>query len=359
MLDSSDVVFLVSNANFADALSVSSPAAIMNTPILYINSNGTLPKETKEALKELNCSKIFTIGGYSAVHPNAEGNYFKIGITENERLYGSDRYGTSLDVYDRFSHLFESNSASVATGKNFPDALAGAALSAKIGMPLFLVGNNASKDLINIFDQIAPETVYAFGGDDVVPDSIISACLSGNGMTRPTTITTTAAPTTTTTTTTTTAATATTATTTTTTTTASTTTTTAPTTTAAPSASFEKQVLNLVNAERAKEGVAPLSGSNTALNAAASMRAEELTALFDHIRPNGRSCFTALDEYGVSYWTAGENIAIGQMSPAQVMNSWMNSTGHRENILNPNFSHIGIGCVSFDGVYYWVQMFIG
>ena len=131
MLDSSDIVFLVSNANFADALSVSSPAAIMNAPILYINPNGSLPKETKAALKELGCSKIFTIGGYSAVHPDAEGNYFELGITENERLYGPDRYATSLDVYDRFGDLFQSDCAAVATGMNFPDALAGAALSAK------------------------------------------------------------------------------------------------------------------------------------------------------------------------------------------------------------------------------------
>ena len=86
-----------------------------------------------------------------------------------------------------------------------------------------------------------------------------------------------------------------------------------------------------------------------------SSKEEELQELFDHTRPDGSSCFTALDEAGVRYWTAGENIAAGAATPESVMNMWMNSEGHRANILNESFDAIGVGRMG----NYWVQMFVG
>lgn len=117
---------------------------------------------------------------------------------------------------------------------------------------------------------------------------------------------------------------------------------------------FVDAVLRLVNEERAKEGLSPMTTNDT-LNGAAQVRAEELQELFDHTRPDGSSCFTALDEAGVRYWTAGENIAAGAATPESVMNMWMNSEGHRANILNESFDAIGVGRVG----NYWVQMFVG
>lgn len=125
---------------------------------------------------------------------------------------------------------------------------------------------------------------------------------------------------------------------------------------------FADEVVRLTNVEREKAGLSKLSGGYTALNAAATLRAQEIVTLFSHSRPNGTSCFTAMDEQGVSYMVAGENIAAGQSSPAQVMNGWMNSTGHRENILKENVNYIGVGCVYVPNSqygYYWVQMFSG
>ena len=120
---------------------------------------------------------------------------------------------------------------------------------------------------------------------------------------------------------------------------------------------FIKQVVNLVNAERAKEGLAPLT-IDTKVQAAAQVRAMECEQSFSHTRPNGSSFATALKEQNVSYRSAGENIAWGQRSPEAVMNAWMNSAGHRANIMNPNFTTIGVGYYqNANGTNYWCQLF--
>lgn len=126
------------------------------------------------------------------------------------------------------------------------------------------------------------------------------------------------------------------------------------------SSDFCAEVVRLVNEERAKAGLSPLGTFDT-LTAAAQIRAPELITKFDHNRPDGTKCFTALGEAGVSnYYTAGENIAAGQRTPAEVVESWMNSPGHRANILNGDFTHIGVGYVQGGGNYghYWVQLFV-
>lgn len=125
-------------------------------------------------------------------------------------------------------------------------------------------------------------------------------------------------------------------------------------------AAYQAEILRLVNAERAREGVAPLT-LNTTLCAAAQLRARELPTQFAHTRPDGTQCFTVLDQVGQRYRTAGENIAAGQTSPAQVMSDWMNSPGHRRNILDASFTQLGVGYLQTDSGYgeYWVQLFIG
>ncbi len=120
---------------------------------------------------------------------------------------------------------------------------------------------------------------------------------------------------------------------------------------------FIKEVVNLVNAERAKEGLSPLT-INTNVQAAAMVRAKECEQLFSHTRPDGSSFATALKEQNVSYRRAGENIAWGQRSPQEVMKAWMNSSGHRANIMNPDFTTIGVGYYeNANGTDYWCQLF--
>jgi uncharacterized protein YkwD len=135
--------------------------------------------------------------------------------------------------------------------------------------------------------------------------------------------------------------------------------TTKPASTATPSSdlsSYANQVLNIVNQERAKAGLPALT-TNKTLQAAANKRAQEIVQSFSHTRPDGSSCFTVLNDYGISYRSAGENIAYGQRTPAEVMNGWMNSPGHRANILKNGFGKVGIGVYKVNGVLYWTQEF--
>lgn len=120
--------------------------------------------------------------------------------------------------------------------------------------------------------------------------------------------------------------------------------------------SYILRILELVNEERAKVGLNQVT-LDTAASKAAQIRAKEIVSNFSHTRPNGSSCFTALSEQDVRYRTAGENIAWGQRTPEQVMEGWMNSSGHRANILNETFTHIGVGYHQQNGVNYWTQLF--
>ena len=120
---------------------------------------------------------------------------------------------------------------------------------------------------------------------------------------------------------------------------------------------YVKEVHKLVNEERAKEDLAPMA-LNSKLCKAAAERAAELADTFSHYRPDGTLCFTILDEYNISYWGAGENIACYYTTPESVMTGWMNSEGHRENIMSNSFTDIGIGFYVKDGTRYWVQLFI-
>ncbi len=129
-----------------------------------------------------------------------------------------------------------------------------------------------------------------------------------------------------------------------------------PTDESAFNAADEAAVLRLVNNERAKYGLQPLAQTD-GLTAVARVRAKEIVASFSHTRPNGSSCFTAAKEAGISYRAAGENIAYGYPSPEAVVNGWMNSEGHRKNILSPSFGKLGIGCYQNGGVLYWTQFF--
>ena len=120
---------------------------------------------------------------------------------------------------------------------------------------------------------------------------------------------------------------------------------------------YVKRIVELVNQERAKAGLNALT-LNMNVTKAAQVRAVECQTLFSHTRPNGTSFATALKEAGVSYRGAGENIAWGQKTPEQVMQGWMNSAGHRANILNARYTSIGVGYYrNASGVNYWTQLF--
>ena len=125
--------------------------------------------------------------------------------------------------------------------------------------------------------------------------------------------------------------------------------------------SMTSQVVNLVNSERAAQGLTALQ-KDSRLAALAQQKAEDMAKnqYFSHTSPTYGSAFDMLKAAGYSYKTAGENIAMGQKSAASVMDGWMHSSGHRANILYTSYEKIGVGyAVSADGMPYWVQIFAG
>lgn len=125
--------------------------------------------------------------------------------------------------------------------------------------------------------------------------------------------------------------------------------------------SYQQQVLDLVNAERAKRGISALT-LDSSLSSVATKKSQDMVNknYFDHTSPTYGSPFDMMKQFGISYRTAGENIAKGQKTPQEVVAAWMNSEGHRKNILNPNFTNLGVGIAKDSNkTTYWTQMFIG
>ena len=121
---------------------------------------------------------------------------------------------------------------------------------------------------------------------------------------------------------------------------------------------YEQEVVRLVNAERAKYGLSPLT-ANWELSRVARYKSQDMVdnRYFSHNSPTYGSPSQMIRAFGLSFRTAGENIAYGYATPAAVVSGWMNSSGHRANILSGSYTQIGVGYVAQGN--YWTQMFIG
>lgn len=133
-----------------------------------------------------------------------------------------------------------------------------------------------------------------------------------------------------------------------------------PTTATAPSyelSEFEREIVQLTNAEREKQGLPTLQVDHS-LSYVAKKKSEDMVAnqYFAHNSPVYGSVFDMLNEFGIYYTYAGENLAYGYATPETVVSAWMNSEGHRNNILNANYTHIGVGYVSKG--HYWTMHLI-
>lgn len=120
---------------------------------------------------------------------------------------------------------------------------------------------------------------------------------------------------------------------------------------------YEQEVIRLVNEIRVQNGLTPLS-HHWELSRVARYKSQDMkdNRYFSHTSPTYGSPFQMIKNFGISYRSAGENIAMGYASPQAVVTGWMNSTGHRANILNASYTHIGVGYVTPG--HYWTQMFI-
>lgn len=121
---------------------------------------------------------------------------------------------------------------------------------------------------------------------------------------------------------------------------------------------YEKEVVRLVNDIRKQNGLKELT-YDWQLSRVARIKSEDMrdNKYFSHTSPTYGTPFQMMKSFGITYRSAGENIARGQKTPQAVVNAWMNSSGHRANILNTSFTHIGVGYAS--NGHYWTQMFMG
>jgi len=197
----SQEIFIVSGENYPDALSVGPVAALKGAPVVYSTKEKGLPASTKEFITATGATTAHIIGGQSAVGDNIRSDLNALGIYDITRTYGSSRYETSLQVAIRFEDAFPQKNLAFATGKTFPDALAGGVFAAKHGAPLLLtdvnhtaytydpgagVGMTAyaapestehANSLVDYVAKINPENVYVFGGQNVLPDYVIQSYL--------------------------------------------------------------------------------------------------------------------------------------------------------------------------------------
>lgn len=122
--------------------------------------------------------------------------------------------------------------------------------------------------------------------------------------------------------------------------------------------SYEQEVVRLVNVQRSQNGLKPLA-ENWELSRVARYKSEDMarSRYFSHESPTYGSPYQMMRAFGISYRSAGENIAYGQRTPAAVVSAWMNSSGHRANILSSSYTQIGVGY--YESGNYWTQMFIG
>ena len=172
-------IFFVYGLNYADALSVSTVAAAKKAPIIYLNKSGEIDAETASYLKSVKgkVNKAYVIGGTGVISDSmltAAGKALglKPGSTI-ERVCGANRYSTCVEINKRFANVLTGKSLCIATGKNFPDALAGGVLAAINKAPLFLADTSLSADQKTYLKTKKASKFYVFGGTSAVPNSLV------------------------------------------------------------------------------------------------------------------------------------------------------------------------------------------
>jgi len=290
--------------NFPDALAISSWAAYNGVPILLSETN-TIPDATNKAISNLGITQTIIVGGPGVISPSVESL-----LPSPTRYGGLDRYDTAMQIATSLGTSTEK--IFIATGKNFPDALAGSALAAKTGSTIILVDNGLPSPVSQFISKNKDKIqhIYILGGEEVVLPGSVNSILNTQRQT-------------------------------------------------GDISQDEQIIVDLANKERAAAGLKPLQ-VDMQLMEVSRIKAADMKEnnYFSHSSPKYGSPFDMMSAAGISFSSAGENIA-GDLTAEAAMAAWMNSEGHRQNILNLNFTHIGVG-VSYGTAYvnYYVQQFI-
>lgn len=310
-------VVLSSGENFPDALAISSFAAAYSWPILLAEKD-RMTGDIEQFITGQQPNKIYITGGSAVISSELEEAVKKLAPgAKIQRFNGSDRYATAIQIANEFApgplHIY------VSSGLNFPDALAGSVLAAKNYGPILLV-NPLAKELhqdvagyLNTIKQLKSKIDMTFiGGTSVISVELENAVSQQGGyITDSLKI-------------------------------------------------LEDQVITLVNKERTAKGLQALTKNDVLCNLA-RLKSQDMIDknYFDHDSPTYGSPFDMMKSFGIKYSYAGENIAYGQAAAEEVMEGWMKSTGHRENILKEEYQEIGVGIAKdSSGKLYWTQLFI-
>lgn len=168
-----DELFFTYSHNYPDALAISGIAASKGCPVLYIAGSGNLTDETSDYISSSDAPKATIISGPAIVGSAAEENIENSGVDSVKRIYGSDRYETCLKINRQYKDTFSGEAICVATGTNYPDALAGGVFAAANGAPLLLVGDNLTNAQKNYLSELPPTDAYIFGGTGAVGENIV------------------------------------------------------------------------------------------------------------------------------------------------------------------------------------------
>ena len=293
-----DHAFIVSGTNFPDALSIAPYAAQEGSPIL-LTLQDQLPKDTESAMGNYSSSTV--IGGEVAISDEVVDS-----LSQAERLYGENRFDTSAVIAK--TYYPDATEAFAATGMDFPDALTGSAAASKLDSPVLLTHtDHTPQDILDYLSSSNIRSISVLGGQVAINDASFES-LRNNGLIEGKV-------------------------------------------SAINSDAFE--VFLLVNEARIERDIAPLT-FHTGISKVAEEKSRDMNEndYFAHESPTYGSPTDMLAEFGYPY-AGGENLAMGYYSPEAVFEAWMDSAGHKSNILNGSYTHIGVGK---DGTY-WTQLF--
>ncbi len=170
-----NTIILTNGANFADALSVSSAAAQKAIPVVYVNN--TLSESTKAFIAEAKATNAIILGGDAAVSADVEAAVKALGLSV-ERIKGDDRFQTSVAIAERFADVYTGKAVAFATGKDFPDALAGSVYAAFLGAPVVLLENGGENSVAGAYTAgLELTNVYVFGGEDALNTASVNNAL--------------------------------------------------------------------------------------------------------------------------------------------------------------------------------------
>ncbi|ART78079.1 hypothetical protein B4U37_19440 [Sutcliffiella horikoshii] len=297
---------IANGSNFPDALSIAPYAAENGYPILLIKGGSkTINAPTAELLTDRKISQTIIAGG-----PSAVSDAVMKALPKAERISGSDRYATSVEIIKELN--LPTENIYTATGRSFADALTGSVLAAKKGTSILLVDDKKRSVVSELVSNRNISNFQVLGGRSAVNDKALNLLFKASKGVYNT----------------------------------------------AELSTEERKVIELVNVERTKHGVPPLS-THIQLSLVAREKSLDMkeNEYFHHTSPVYGSPFDMMNHFNIEYTIGAENIARGHVSPEQVVNAWMNSDGHRLNILNPDLTHIGVG---YEKEFkHWTQMFIG